>query len=308
MEMQNELKSLRGLLVNQLSGLAWGQETHYHPQRARLLQRLLALGLSSALARDIATGAEEKESFDYIWRKALGMLAHKLPVADNPIIDAGGVIALVGATGVGKTTSIAKLAARYTLRHGPQSVALITTDNFRVAAHEQLRSYARIMGVPMVVAADADALRHTLDSLCNKGLVLIDTAGMSQRDMELSQHLSLLKSGGRRIQTYLTLATNSQRGVLNESVQAFKEIPLAGSIFTKIDETTSLGGALSVAIEQDLPVAYYCDGQRVPEDLHPARAHNLISRSVAIMQQVAAGNSEEQISIALTGMMARAHG
>jgi flagellar biosynthesis protein FlhF len=308
MEMHNELKSLRGMLVSQLSELAWGQETRYHPLRARLLQRLLALGLSSALARDLASRCDEAISFDHNWRKILGLLAHQLPVSDNPVIEQGGIVALVGATGVGKTTSIAKLAARYALLHGPQSVALITTDNFRVAAHEQLRSYARIMGVPMVVAADAAALQQALARLAGKGLVLIDTAGMSQRAMELSQHLALLQSGGRAIQTYLTLATNSQRGVLNETVQAYREIPLAGCILTKIDETTSLGGALAVAIEQDLPIAYYSDGQRVPEDLHPARAHNLISRSVSIMQQMAAGNRDENISLALGGMVAQAHG
>lgn len=307
-EMQNELKSLRGLLVNQLSGLAWGQESQFHPLRARLLQRLLALGLSSGLAKEIANGIHENDGFDYAWRKALGVLAHKVPVEENPILDHGGAVALVGATGVGKTTTIAKLAARYTLLNGSQSVALITTDNFRVAAHEQLRSYARIMGVPMVIAADSQTLNQALDNFSNKGLVLIDTAGMSQRDIELSTQLELLNSGHRPIQTYLTLATNSQRGVMSESVDAFNKINLSGCIFTKIDETTSLGGALSTAIEHALPIAYSCDGQRVPEDIHQARAHSLVSRSVSIMQQMAAGNQDEQLSIAMTGMMARANG
>ena len=308
MEMQNELKSLRGLLVNQLSGLAWGNETRYHPMRARLLQRLLAMGTSPSLAKQVSEQCDEQDGFDFNWRKMLGLLAHMLPVAENDILNKGGVIALVGATGVGKTTTIAKLAARYTLRHGQQSVALITTDNYRVAAHEQLRSYARIMGVPMRIAADENSLRDALAGFNDKGLVLIDTAGMSQRDMELSQQLMLLNSGGRPVQTYLTMATNSQRGVLQEVTIAFKEIELSGCILTKVDETTSLGGALSVAVEQALPIAYISDGQRVPEDLHPARAHSLVSRSVAIMQQVAAGHKDEDVSLALGGMVASAHG
>ncbi len=308
MEMQSELKSLRGLLVNQLSGMAWGQETKYHPLRARLLQRLLALGLSSSLAKQIANEISEDRSFDHIWRKALGILAHRLPISDSPILEQGGVVALVGATGVGKTTTIAKLAARYVLRNGPKSAALITTDTHRVAAHEQLRSYARIIGIPMVVADDKDSLSRALDSLCTKGLVLIDTAGMSQRDIRLSKQLTLLQAGGRDIQTYLTLATNSQRGVMMESAQAFRELPLAGCVLTKTDETTNLGSALSVAIEQQIPVGYYCDGQRVPEDIHAARAHNLVTRSLTIMQQVAAGSRDDENSLALTGMMARAHG
>ncbi len=308
MEMQNELRSLRGMLVNQLSGLAWGQETRYHPLRARLLQRLLALGLSPNLARQVVAQSDEQQDFDFNWRKALGVVAHQLPTTDNDIVDRGGVVALVGPTGVGKTTSIAKLAARYTLRHGPQKVALITTDNYRVAAHEQLRSYARIMGVPMRVAADSQALDEALAEYRDKGLVLIDTAGMGQRDMALYEHLAALNTGGRAVQTYLTLATNSQRGVMNDVVNAFGQVPLSGLILTKLDETTSLGGALSVAIEQKLPPVYLSDGQRVPEDFHPARPHTLVSRSVVIMQQVAAGVKDDDISLVLGGMVAGANG
>lgn len=309
MEMQNELRSLRGMLVSQLSGMAWGQETRYHPLRARLLQRLLALGLSPSLAKNVVSQCDEEQDFDYNWRKALGVVAHQLPVSGNEIVDRGGVVALVGPTGVGKTTSIAKLAARYTLRHGPQKVALITTDNYRVAAHEQLRSYARIMGVPMRVAADNEALNQALAEYSDKELVLIDTAGMGQRDMALYEHLSALHTGGRQVQVYLTLATNSQRGVMNEVVNAFNQVPLSGLILTKLDETTSLGGALSVSIEKNLPTAYISDGQRVPEDLHPARAHTLVSRSVVIMQQVAAGaKDEEDISLVLGGMVAGGNG
>lgn len=309
--MQDELKSLRGLLVNQLSGLAWGQESRYHPLRARLLQRLLALGLSPTLAREISGESNEQESFDKNWRLALGQLAHRIPIAEHDIVENGGVVALVGATGVGKTTTIAKLAARYTLRHGPQNVLLVTTDNQRVAAHEQLRSYARILGVPMRVATNEEDLRGVLHGFSDKGLILIDTAGMNQTDMHLTEQLGLLnteaKNGQREIQIYLTLAANSQRRVLEQVAQAFKDIPLAGSILTKLDETASLGGALSVAVEQNLAVSYFCDGQQVPEDIHLARQHTLVSRSVAIIQQLASTNHDEGVSIAVGGMVANAN-
>jgi len=159
-----------------------------------------------------------------------------------------------------------------------------------------------------VVATDAPALQTALDNLADKRLILIDTAGMSQRDMALNEQLALLTSGSRPIDTWLTLATNAQRGVLGEIVQAWRKVPLAGCILTKIDETTSLGGALSAAIEHELPVAYTSDGQRVPEDLHAARAHSLVSRAVSIMQQVAAGSRDEHISLAMSGMVAHAHG
>lgn len=217
---------------------------------------------------------------------------------------------MVGATGVGKTTTIAKLAARYTLKHGQHRVALITTDNYRVAAHEQLRSYARIMGVPMRVTGDADSLREALDSLQDKELILIDTAGMSQRDMMLNKQFSMLQAEGLPpIKTYLTLAANCQRGVLSETGDKFKEMNLAGCILTKVDETTSMGGALSVALENNLPVSYLCDGQQVPEDIHLARAHSLVSRSVSIMQHMASMNiHDEATSLTIGGMVANGHG
>jgi flagellar biosynthesis protein FlhF len=309
LEMQTELKSLRGLLVNQLSGLSWGNEVQYHPLRARLLQRLISLGLSPKLAKDIAAQVNEEADFDHNWRLALGELAHRIPVNDNEIIEKGGVVALVGATGVGKTTTIAKLAARYTLKHGPHRVALITTDNYRVAAQEQLRSYARIMGIPMRVAGDADSLRQALDGLHDKELILIDTAGMSQRDMMLNKQLTMLQAEGLpEIKTYLTLATNCQRGVLNETGQKFKEMNLSGCILTKVDETTSMGGAITVAIENNLPISYFCDGQQVPEDIHLARAHSIVSRSVSVMQHMASMNvQDEATSLTIGGMVANGH-
>ena len=308
-EMQSEIKSLRGLLVNQLSGLAWENETRYHPIRARILQRLIALGLSPTLARSITEQLQESDDIDHNWRMALGILAHQLPVLDDAILNTRkNVIAIVGATGVGKTTTVAKIAARYILRHGKGRVGLITTDNYRVAAHEQLRSYARIMGAPMRVASDVESLQDALAAFHDKDLVIIDTAGMSQRDMRLNEQFNLLKDCGHDVKVFLALAANNQRGVLTDVERAFKAVPLSGCILTKVDETTSLGGGLSVAIEHKLPIAYISDGQQVPEDLHPARAHALVSRSVAIMQDVGIGAKDDPVSQMIGGMVAHAHG
>ncbi len=308
-QMQSELKSLRGLLVNQLSGLAWENETKYHPLRARLLQRLIALGLSPQLSREIAAKVGEKNDMEHNWRMALGQLAHRLPVLNDVLRNKKkSVIAVVGATGVGKTTTIAKLAARYILRHGQRRVGLITTDNYRVAAHEQLRSYARIMGAPLRVATDVDTLQGALAAFRDKELVLIDTAGMSQCDMRLNEQFAMLEKSGHEIDVYLTLAVNGQRGVLSDVVRAFRSVSLAGCILTKVDETTSLGGGLSVAIEQNLPVAYMSDGQQVPEDLHPARSHTLVSRAVAIMQEVGVGAKDDPVSQTIGGMAAHSNG
>ncbi len=314
---QNEIKSLRGLLLNQLSGMAWESESKYHPARTRLLQRLVALGLSPLLSKQLCKEVDETKEFDIMWRHSLGILSHKLPILDNGILKTGGVMALVGPTGVGKTTTIAKLAARYVLQHGKDSVGLITTDNFRVAAHEQLRSYARILGVPLRVAIDKDELNDALYDLRHKKLVLIDTAGVSLQDSQLREQLDLLNSGAKSIHMFLALSANTQRSVLNDVVTTFKQSKLDGCILTKVDETTSLGGAISVAVEHDLAISYFCDGQKVPDDLHIARAHNLVSKSVAIMQRITmaaqqnltAGLSDEQ-SMALTvnGMVVHAHG
>lgn len=308
-EMQSEIRSLRGLLVNQLSGLAWENESKYHPVRARVLQRLIALGLSPKLAREISEHLEESEDIDHTWRMALGNLAHRLPVTDDDILNKKrNVVAIVGATGVGKTTTVAKLAARYILRHGKGRVGLITTDNYRVAAHEQLRNYAKILGAPMRVASDVESLQDALAAFHNKDLVLIDTAGMSQRDMRLNEQLGLLKETGQDIQVYLTLAANNQRGVMTDVARSFKAVSLAGLILTKVDETTSLGGGLSIAAEQNIPIAYISDGQQVPEDLHPARAHALVSRAVTIMQDVGVGAKDDPISQLIGGMVAHANG
>ena len=315
--MKNEIKSLRGLLLNQLSGMAWEAESKHHPSRTRLLQRLIALGISPVLSKQLCSTVDERKEFDVMWRDTLGSLSHQIPVIDNGVLQKGGVMALVGPTGVGKTTTIAKLAARYVLKHGKDSVGLITTDNFRVAAHEQLRSYARILGVPLRVATDKDELNDALYDLRNKKLVLIDTAGVSLHDSQLREQLDLLNSGSKSIHMFLALAANTQRSVLNDVVTTFKQSQLDGCILTKIDETTSLGGAISIAIEHDLPVSYYCDGQKVPDDLHIARAHNLVSKSVAIMQKITLSAQQaladgkfdgQSIGLAVNGMVAHAHG
>ena len=285
--MREELRSLRGLLENQLSQLAWGEQARRSPLQAGVLQRFSDMGLTSDLARELADGVGEAQDLDHAWRQALGLLAHRVRITDDDILSDGGVVSLVGATGVGKTTMVAKLAARYALRHGKRHVALVSTDNFRIGGQEQLQIYGQLLGIPVYWATDSDSLRRVLSELQDKRLVLIDTAGMSQRDMRLAEQLATLRAGGPSIRSYVVLSATTQATTQLEVAQAFRRSPLAGCILTKVDETASLGGALSAAVRCDLPVAYVGDGQRVPEDLHPARAHNLVSRAVALMQQSA---------------------
>ena len=307
-QMQNELHDLRGLLEQQLSSLAWGDLNRQNPLRAKLTRCLLELGLSPTVCQQIAEATIGHDDFDNAWRHALAILAKSLPVDSTDILDQGGVVALVGATGVGKTTTIAKLAARYALRHGTERVAMVTTDNYRIAAHEQLRTYGRILDIPVRIANTHDELVETLKLLSDRDLVLIDTAGMSQRDIRLSQQFQLIIDSSPSIKTYLVLSTTTHRAGLREVVEAFREVKLDGCILTKLDETTSLGGALSTVIENNIPIIYASDGQKVPEDIHIARGHGLINQAVIIAQQTNKALEQESLNLAFSGMVANAHG
>ena len=284
-DMGRELRGLRDMLEHQLSGLAWGELGRKHPQRLLLVRRLRELGLSAALAQKIAMEIPEQPDMERVWRQALALLAHYLPVTNDDILARGGVCALVGPTGVGKTTTVAKLAARCLLRHGPRSVALVTADDQRIGAYEQLKIYSQILDVPVRLARDHPSLTAALTELRGHRLILVDTAGLSQRDVRLAEQLARVRSGSPAVQLYLVLSANSQIAALEETVAAFGPTALAGAILTKVDETTSLGAALSVLSARRLPVAYMSEGQRVPEDLAPARAHTLVTRAVTITQQ-----------------------
>jgi flagellar biosynthesis protein FlhF len=213
------------------------------------------------------------------------------------------VLALLGPTGVGKTTTVAKLASRFVREHGARHLGLLTTDNYRVGAHEQLQNYGRLLGVPVQMVDSAEDLATALAALANKRLVLVDTAGMSQRDLRLGEALASLRRDGLRC--YLTLASNAHETMLDETIAAFGALPLAGCVLTKLDECPSLGGTLSALIRHRLPVACVTDGQRVPEDLRPARARDLVSLA-AQRAQAHAGRREAGAAAATPRVAAHA--
>ena len=285
LDLRREVRTLRGMLEHQLSDLAWGEMGRKQPRRALLMRRLRELGLSAGLSQRIAADIRESNDFERAWRDALARLAHYLPVTDDDILAQGGVVALVGPTGVGKTTTVAKLAARFILRHGTGTVGLITTDEHRIGAQEQLKIYGKILGAPVWVARDAATLAAARDEMQGRKLVLVDTAGMSQRDVRLAEQFELIRTAHTSIRPYLVLAATGQLAALEETVRAFTQTRLAGCVITKVDETTSLGPVLSAVSQYRLPVAYVSEGQRVPEDLRPARSASLVSRCVAIQNQ-----------------------
>ncbi len=280
--MREEIKQLRGLLENQLAHLAWGDLQRTQPLKADAMRKLSAMELDASLVERLSAPAAGARNPQEAWCATIAELSASIPVAPHETIEQDGVIALVGSTGVGKTTTVAKLAARYVLRYGQRHVALVTTDSYRIGAHEQLMTYGRLLGIPVQVASDQKELRSTLHSLADKRLVLIDTAGMSQRDVRLTEQFSTLADTGIPIRTLLVLSATAHASVLNETVRAFADIPLDGAILTKLDEAASLGGVLSAVIRQRLQLMFVANGQRVPEDIHLARAEDLAQQAVAL--------------------------
>lgn len=282
-----EIKFLRGMLEGQLAGFAWSELQHQEPSKVEAMRHMLSVGFSPSLSRQLLgkmpAGYDLEKSLR--WLKAA--LMHNLHVvkAGDDIVERGGVYALTGPTGVGKTTTVAKLAARCTLKHGPASLALITTDTYRIGAHEQLRIYGKILGVPVYVIKDEADLQLTLSDLQNRHLILIDTVGMSQRDRRLSEQVALLSGGGCSIKRLLLLSANGQGSTLEDVVRSYQADGMDGCILTKIDEAISIGPALDVIIRHKLQLHYVTNGQRVPEDLHLPNPIYLVDRALKNVQE-----------------------
>ncbi len=284
-QMRKEMAGLKSMLENQMSDLAWKDMKHANPTQLQLLQRCLKMGVHVDVAKQITANARDTDDLETAWLRCLAALASQIETQDNDIISTGGIYALVGPTGVGKTTTIAKIAARCALKHGAKNVALITTDCYRIGGQEQLRTYAKILGVPVRVAKTHQELSDALNELLDRRFILIDTAGMSQRDMKITEKFSLLQHQSPMIRNYLTLSATTQSSVLNDIINSFSHLNLKGCILTKTDETNSLGGAISALVQHNLPLAYICNGQQVPEDFSLARPNSLVKQASVLMNE-----------------------
>lgn len=306
-EMRDELKSLRAMIENQQTLSEWGSIAQKHPLRISLYKKLTQMGLSQDVCKYLVKGLDDLNDIEQAMKAVLKQLVHQLPISEEDMINQGGVYAMVGPTGVGKTTTIAKIAARFAMRHGQRHVALISTDNYRIGAHEQLMTYGRLLGVPVHTANNELELQQLLHKLYDKKLILIDTAGMSQRDVRMSEQFAHLSNNSSIIKSYLVLSANAQFATLDESIKAFKKANLAGCVLTKLDEAVSLGGILSAMIKHHLPAAYVSNGQRVPEDLQPARARELVSEAINYTKKHREPSDDEFMAIEFSSGLNHAH-
>lgn len=284
--MRKEMASIRKLLEHQISGLMWQEVERREPMRALLIKELKKLGFDDAFADQLAGLIPEDMSIHQAMAQLAEVLTAQLKISEDEIMRQGGAVALLGPTGVGKTTTIAKLAARFAMKYGAEQVALITTDNYRIGAHEQLQTYGRIMGCPVRQVRDAEELANALYQFRQRRLVLIDTAGVGQRDIRLTEQLdTLVKNAKVRIRSYLVMSATSQRRVMQEAVDHFRRIPLSGCILTKLDESLNLGEVINVCIQNSLPISYITDGQRVPEDIQVANAAQLVGAAMGSLER-----------------------
>ncbi|MES2888966.1 MAG: flagellar biosynthesis protein FlhF [Pseudomonadota bacterium] len=278
LDMLNELKSMKGLIEERFGALAFMEKLQRYPTQARLTQKMLDCGFSPALIRKLTASMKPDVVDETVW--AANVLERNLLTADNQpaLEDEGGVFALIGSTGVGKTTTTAKIAAAFATKHGANNLGLVTLDAYRVGAHEQLRAYGRILGVPVHTAHDRASLEDLLELLSSKKMVLIDTAGMGQRDTRTRDLLEML--GHRSIHKLVVVNASAQGETIDDVLLSYRANQARGVVLSKIDEAVKLGPALDAMIRHKLCVLGVANGQRVPEDWHRLSAHAMVQRAL----------------------------
>ncbi|BEH14082.1 flagellar biosynthesis protein FlhF [Marinobacter shengliensis] len=288
--MRAEINSLREMVSGRTSVPEKPAVAASNAVQQRLAERLQEFGLGAELATSLSRQHRAGRLEDG-WKQSLKMLATGVRTAREHWLEAGGVYALVGPTGSGKTTTIGKLAAQYVLEHGPDSLALVTTDRYRVAAHEQLFVFGRILNVPVRVVDESHSLDDILDELSDRHLVLIDTAGLTSSDRGYQEQLAELARSDHNIRTHLVVSATSQPRIMKSVWHCYKMANLAGCVMTKIDEALTLGESLGFVMETGLPVAWYTDGQKIPEDLHRAEAIPLVRLGVERLKTMQHGQA-----------------
>ena len=306
-DLMTEIRTMRDSLETRLAELTEAAQQQRDPAKSDALKALLAIGLSPSLARYLSEHAPLDQGVEEALAWSQRTLSRNLQVLpdENELLDQGGIYALVGPTGVGKTTTTAKLAARCVMRHGAGKLALITTDGYRIGAHEQLRIYGKILGVMVHSVKDEVDLRIALDELKNKHTVLIDTVGMSQRDQMVAEQIAMLSGTAVPVKRLLCLNASSTIDTLNEVVQAYRGSGLAGCVLTKLDEAVTIGGALDVVLRQKLRLYYIGTGQRVPEDLQVPLAAELLAQTFQRRSAAGGGYRDDELPVVLSARQIR---
>jgi flagellar biosynthesis protein FlhF len=268
--MQREIQDLRRMLETGLAGMTWNDKRLREPLQTRVLEELSAMDIAPDVAMALAALTPQRTALENPSHIPMALLCRHLPMVNDTTCATGGITAVVGPTGAGKTTTIAKLAARWCMLHGSEGLALVSTDGYRVGAREQLNTYAGILKVSLHAANSGKELARVLERLKSKKLILIDTAGMGPRDARLSEQLAVLRLGAAHAKVLLALPAQGEGNALDEIVCAFAGINPIGCIITKVDEAASLGAVISATLRHKLKIAYVCNGQKVPEDLHAA--------------------------------------
>lgn len=285
-QMQDEIQSLRTLLEQQMSGLAWGQIGRSHPLWAGLLRRFGQLGLSPSIARNLVEQIPQHMEFEKAWRMSLAHLTYRIRTVEDNILTPGRILAFVGSSGVGKTTTIAKLATRMMMESKPSDLILATTDSYRIGGRDHLKSYARILGIPVRTIHNKAELTGLLDQFYGQKTILIDTAGLSPLDKHHSEQMEIIEAEARRLKICLVLSASALPTTgLQADGSLYNDLKADMSVITKLDEATALGSLLSFIIEKDIAVAYASSGQKVPDDLQTAEAHKLVARAVSSLYQ-----------------------
>ena len=276
----NELHAMRELIEDRFNTMAWLGQARQNPIQSNLMLKMIRAGYSPSLARAVLERMPEDLSAAESVRWLMDVLERNLKtdLAEPPLYEQGGIFAMVGSTGVGKTTTTAKLAALCARIHGPGSVGLITLDTYRVGAHEQLRSYGRMLGIVAHLAHDRAALQDLLGLLSGKKMVLIDTTGVAPRDPRKRDMLDVLDLP--HVNRLLVLNAGCHGDTLDDVLTAFKTEGSQQAILSKVDEAVKLGPAIDALIRHQMVLRGVTNGQRVPEDWERADAHKLISTSM----------------------------
>ena len=283
--MRAEVENIRKLLQFELAGLMQDNRSRNEPVKAMIFKLLCSVGFSDKVSDQLVNQLPAEITFNGAWRELLSILERSIITGEDEIVSKGGIVTLIGPAGVGKTTTLAKLAARFVMRYGPQRVAIVTADHYRIGAVEQIKTYGRIMGCSTFAVKNIAELPQLLYTLSDKSLILVDTAGVGFKDERFNAQLSQLKmQSSLQLKHYLVLPCTTQRKVLQHAYDHFASIGLVGLILTKIDECQNVGDALSLCIEMNLPISYITDGQRVPEDLDIPNPNALARRALSAVE------------------------